>query len=83
MPPGPAHAFVIEIPNSPEIQPWGIDIEQNRARPSRPPAAEVQIPPKQAQRRGVAATLAKNHTVLSRQRLDANFSNYRDNSGVA
>ena len=47
VPPGQAHTFVIEIPNSPEIQLEGIDIERNRARLSRPPAAES-IPPKQA-----------------------------------
>src|ERR1700723_4752114 len=48
IPPGQAHTLVIEIPNSPEIRLEGIDIEQNRARLSVPPAADVPIPPKQS-----------------------------------
>jgi hypothetical protein len=41
----------------------GIDIKQKRARPSRSPAADLQMPPKRFQRRDNAATLAKNRTV--------------------
>jgi hypothetical protein len=61
MPPRQAHILVIEIPNSPEIQPE--DIDRNRARLSRSPATELQMPPKRFQRRDNAATLANNRTV--------------------
>src|SRR5580692_2199402 len=44
IPPGQAHTFVIEFPTAPRYNLRDIDIKQNRARLSRSPAAEVQIP---------------------------------------